>query len=117
MKQRIQIKSVLEKKLKTILEYFGTLPGLSRARIVVPQGAFYLFPDVTAYFGLKTAAGKVVANDVELAEYILESSGVVCIPGSKFGKEGHLRLAFAAISEEKMKTGIQKLSDTLAKLS
>ncbi|MCF6235900.1 MAG: pyridoxal phosphate-dependent aminotransferase [Gammaproteobacteria bacterium] len=71
------------------------------------QGTFYAFPNVQATIN----ATKDINNDVELAEYILEKSGVALVPGSAFGAPGYLRLSFATSMEnlEKALFRIKKL--------
>jgi len=83
----------------------NAIPGLS-AR--TPQGAFYVFPNITA-FG--------ISSD-ELADYILEEAGVAVLPGTSFGEygEGYLRLCFAN-SLENIELALEQIAAALAKLS
>jgi aspartate aminotransferase len=60
-----------------------------------PGGAFYAFPDVSGWFGRK-AAGRVLSNDVEVAEFLLAEARVALVPGSAFGGPGHVRVSYAA---------------------
>ena len=71
------------------------------------QGTFYAFPNVQATI----STTKNINSDVELAEYILEKSGVALVPGSAFGAPGYLRLSFATSMEnlEKALFRIKKL--------
>lgn len=59
-----------------------------------PKGAFYAFPDCSAFIG-KTYADEVIKNDVHLCELLLEHKGVATVPGSAFGLEGALRISYA----------------------
>jgi len=61
---------------------------------VVPQGTFYVFPDISKFLG-RRFQGKTIQNSAELGDYLLESQGVGIVPGSAFGGEGHMRLSFA----------------------
>jgi len=89
-----------------------------------PQGAFYFFPDISKYIGLRigskenlrSESDKVVKDDEELAEFILQEASVVCLPGSKFGKPGYLRFAIAAISVDQMQLALHSLSNALLRL-
>jgi len=76
-------------------------------RCLPSQGTFYAFPD----FRAALAALRGVANDVALAEHILEKAGVALVPGSAFGADGHLRLSFATSME-----ALQAALDRLEKL-
>ena len=60
-----------------------------------PEGAFYVFPQCSKLFGLKTQAGKVIKNSNDFAEYLLEDFNVAIIPGVGFGLEGYFRISYA----------------------
>ena len=80
----------------TALELIGKIPGLP---CVVPDGAFYLFPDVSSLFA-KSRNGERVENVDRLAELLLEHAHVAMVPGSAFGAENHLRISYAIPTEE-----------------
>ncbi len=82
----------------------NAIPGI---RCRVPQGAFYAFPNVTAF-------GK---SSVWLADYLLEEAGVALLPGTAFGKygEGYLRLCFAN-SIPALEEAVERMADALARL-
>ena len=61
----------------------------------VPQGAFYLFPDVSAYYGRRTPDGDVVGGSVDLCGYLLEAQDVALVPGEAFGADAGVRLSYA----------------------
>ena len=61
----------------------------------VPQGAFYLFPDVSAVYGRRTPDGDVVSGSVGLCQYLLESSDVALVPGLAFGSDDGVRVSYA----------------------
>lgn len=69
------------------------IPGMSCPR---PDGAFYAFPKIAGLLGARTMKGRVLATDVDVSTYLLDSAGVATVPGSAFGGPGHLRLSFAA---------------------
>ncbi len=60
-----------------------------------PEGAFYVFPQCSKLFGLKTQSGKVIKNSNDFAEYLLEDFNVAIIPGVGFGLEGYFRISYA----------------------
>ena len=80
----------------------------------MPQGAFYFFPDVSAYFG--KSDGTTTINDAdELALYILENAQVSVVTGGAFGAPNCIRLSYAA-SEEDLRNAISQMKVALAKL-
>jgi aspartate aminotransferase len=80
-----------------------------------PQGAFYLFPNFSAYFG-RSRGEKPISGSADLAAFILEEARVALIPGSAFGADSNLRLSFA-LSRERIETGIERISTALASLT
>ncbi len=81
---------------------------------LVPQGAFYTFPDVSAYFG-RACGEYTVNNSSDMARYLLEAAHVVVVPGSAFGAEGYLRLSYAT-SHENVERGMRRLRKALEDL-
>lgn len=94
-----------------VKDLLDDIPGF---RTNVPQGAFYFFPDVSAYFG-KEVGGKVIANATDLSLYILEEAHVSLVTGEAFGDPNCIRLSYAA-SEKDLRTAIQRMKEALAKL-
>ena len=72
------------------------IPGVFAAK---PEGAFYLWIDVSAYMG-KSLNGKVLKTSDDLSEALLMDQMVAAVPGSEFGLDGYFRLSFA-LSKEK----------------
>jgi aspartate aminotransferase len=79
-----------------------------------PDGAFYFFPNVSAYFG-KRAGDKVIRNSEDLCNYILHESFVAIVPGSAFGAEGYVRISYAA-SEKDLFAALDRIEAALNKL-
>lgn len=65
-----------------------------------PEGAFYLFVDCSAAIGRSDGVSQPLADDLEVAQFLIEHAGVAVVPGSAFGMEGHLRLAFSIASDD-----------------
>jgi aspartate aminotransferase len=61
-----------------------------------PQGAFYLFVDVSAHYGKKTAGGAQISNSIEFCKALLDEQGVVIVPGVAFGQDSCVRFSFTA---------------------
>jgi len=67
-------------------------PGI---RLRAPDGAFYLFPDVSALYGCEWSGGRIASSD-DFCLYLLEEAGVALVPGSAFGDDACVRMSFAA---------------------
>ena len=80
-----------------------------------PQGAFYVFPDVSAYFGKATSTGQIVRDADEMSLYLLAEAQVSSVSGVAFGNEKCIRLSYAT-SEDKLKDAAQRISTVLSKL-
>ncbi|ODA38435.1 pyridoxal phosphate-dependent aminotransferase [Rickettsia sp. wq] len=65
-----------------------------------PEGAFYLFIKCDKIFGTKTKSGKVINNNNDFGEYLLEEAKVAVVPGIAFGLEGYFRISYATSMEE-----------------
>ena len=91
------------------------LETISGVKCNLPQGAFYLFPDVSFYFG-KTADGRTVNNAHDLSLYLLEVAHVAVVSGEAFGNPECIRLSYAA-SDEELKEAARRIREALAKLS
>jgi aspartate aminotransferase len=87
------------------------IPGV---KLNVPQGAFYIFPEVDSYFG-KSADGRKVNDAAELAMYLLEVGHVATVGGAAFGAPECIRLSYAT-SDENIIEAIKRIKEALAKL-
>ena len=92
------------------------LSDIPDVKCPVPTGAFYVFPDVSAYFGKKDTTGKVLDTAQELATSLLENGGVAVVPGEGFEAPEHVRLSFAT-DEESIKNGVGRIKKFLLGLS
>ncbi|MDE6127459.1 MAG: pyridoxal phosphate-dependent aminotransferase [Muribaculaceae bacterium] len=95
-----------ERRRDLVVRLAREIPGL---KVNNPQGAFYLFPEVTAYLGGK------VKTDKELAMYLLEEGHVATVAGSDFGLPGYIRLSYAA-ADELLVEAMGRIKNALAKL-
>ena len=77
-----------------------------------PEGAFYVFPNVSAFFG-KTYNGKKIENATDLSMYLLEEANVATVTGEAFGNPDCLRLSYAA-SEENIKEAVKRIQQVLS---
>ena len=90
------IREQLHAQRATALRLLEAIPGLS---CVVPAGAFYLFPDVSALLD-KSWRGERVEDVGRLAELLLEHAHVAVVPGSAFGSDRHVRISYAVPASE-----------------
>lgn len=90
-----------------VLAELARIPGLSCVR---PEGAFYVYPNVSAYFGRHG-----INSAAEVAKRLLHEAHVVTVPGEAFGTSDHIRLSYATSSAE-IKKGLAWMRDWFAKL-
>jgi aspartate aminotransferase len=100
-----------EKRGRHMWERLTSLPKINCVR---PQGAFYCFPNISAYFG-KSAGGVKITDAVSFAAALLEQGHVAVVPGNDSGFETHVRLSFAT-SMEQIDKGLDRLGEFLKKL-
>jgi aspartate aminotransferase len=106
-----QMRKQFEKRGRHMWERLSALPKVTCVR---PQGAFYCFPNVSAYFDKK--AGQTQIRDaVSFAAALLEQNHVAVVPGNDSGFETHVRLSFAT-SMEQIDKGIDRIGEFLKKL-
>jgi aspartate aminotransferase len=106
----------LREKKDLVVKGFSSLTGLKDMIWKDPTGAFYFFPCVKNYLGKMSPAGKKIENDEDFAMYLIESVQVVVLPGSKFERKDHIRMAFACISDSQLVEGLEKMAVALEKL-
>lgn len=92
-----------------IIELLGGIEGI---KLNQPKGAFYIFPDISSFFG-KTLKEKKINNASEFAIYLLEEAHVATVTGDAFGSPNNIRISYAA-SKEEIKKAIARISKALA---
>jgi len=92
-----------------ILKLLGDIDGFS---CNTPEGAFYVFPDVSALFG-KTFKGKQINNATELSLYLLEEALVATVTGEAFGNPNCIRISYAA-SQDQIIEAVQRIKNALS---
>lgn len=93
LQQRNQI---FRQRRNLCLDAFEATPGLTCRP---PEGAFYLFPSCEKLINRRTAANKVLNDDIDFCSYLLEQAKVAVVPGSAFGMAGYFRMSFATSTE------------------
>lgn len=102
---------LFEARRNRMVELLSAIPGIE---CLAPDGAFYVFPSVAGLIGLSTPSGKVLANDIDVMNFMLEDAGVACIDGTSYGMPSHLRMSFAT-SMERIEAGCAALSAAIAR--
>lgn len=88
------------------------IPGM---KTPTPDGAFYVFPDVSAFFGHRTPAGQSLANATDLALYLLADAHVAAVSGDAFGAPSCIRFSTAA-ADDRLAEAFRRIKESLAKL-
>ena len=105
------MKEEFEARKKMVIEFLAGIPNI---RLSEPDGAFYVFPDVSAYFG-KKAGDRVIANADDMSMYLLEKAYVSTVTGGAFGEPNCIRISYAA-SREDLRKGFNRIKEALAAL-
>jgi len=100
-----------EKRRDVIVNRLNAVEGI---RCPKPQGAFYVFPNVSALLG-KMANGKKLASPCDVADYFLDEAKVAVVPGEDFGSMQHIRFSYAT-SLEDIEKGCQRIREAVEKL-
>ena len=93
----------------------GLAQEIEGLKTPTPEGAFYIFPDVSAYFGRTAPDGSVIHDSAALALYLLNDAHVAAVSGDSFGAPDCMRFSTAA-SDDKLRTAFGRIKESLAKL-
>ena len=107
------MKVSFNERRKLMVEKLNAIDGVT---CVVPQGAFYAFPNISALFGTTTPEGTEIVDSVSFCKAFLQEKLVACVPGSGFGAEGYIRLSYAT-SNQAIEDAISRLSEFVGSLS
>ena len=106
-----EMRQAFECRRNLIVDLAKDIPGM---KVLEPQGAFYLFPDVSAFFG-KGYNGQTIHNADELVTYLLQEAHVACVSGSAFGEDNCIRFSYAT-NEQLITEAMRRMKEALAKL-
>ncbi|MGB3586140.1 MAG: pyridoxal phosphate-dependent aminotransferase [Tunicatimonas sp.] len=107
-----EMKTAYRHRRDLVLELLKDVPGVET---YVPTGAFYLFPDISAYFG-KSNGETTIENANDLCMYILNEAHVSLVTGEAFGAPNCIRMSFAA-SDEQLKEAMKRFKEALSQLN
>jgi len=101
-----------QNKRDLVMSVMNAIPGVICPK---PQGAFYVFPDISCAFG-KAHGVKDIHNDVDFCNVLLEAKGVACVPGSAFGEPKALRISYTCPTAQ-LEPGLKRIQEFFAELS
>ncbi|MBK6521742.1 MAG: pyridoxal phosphate-dependent aminotransferase [Sphingobacteriaceae bacterium] len=106
------MQQAFQKRRDLVLQLMKEIPGL---KTNIPQGAFYVYPEVTSYFGKKYKDMKV-DNATDLSLFLLAEAHVALVPGAAFGDDKYIRFSYAT-NEDNLREALKRMKEALAKLS
>src|SRR5690606_17094344 len=104
-----EMRAAFERRGRTMHELLSAIPDVA---ILEPQGAFYGFPNLSAYLG-RDLRGTTPTTTVELCEVLLEQAKVAIVPGEAFDAPGYARMSFA-LADDDLAEGCRRIADLLA---
>ncbi len=107
-----EMRRAFERRRDLVVRLAREIPGLG---VNEPQGAFYLFPEVSAYIG-RSFGDRVIKDSGDLAMYLLDEAHVATVDGAAFCAPGYIRLSYAT-SDENIVEAMRRIAAALAKLS
>lgn len=105
-------KGEFEKRRNHIVDRFNKIPGI---HCLKPEGAFYVFPNITGLFGKKNPTGLIIKTSADFVNYLLEQYKVAVVSGEGFGAEGYMRLSYAT-SMENIQKGLDRIAEAVSNL-
>ena len=106
-----EMRKAFERRRDLIVSLLKEIPGL---KINHPEGAFYIFPEVSSYFG-KSCGNHTINNSNDLAMYLLEEAHVATVDGAAFCAPGYIRLSYAT-SDDNIREAARRIAVALAQL-
>ena len=95
---------------------FNKLNSIQGISCLLPEGAFYAYPNVSGLVGKKTNEGKILNNDTDIVEWLLETAEVAAVPGAAFGLEPFFRVSYAT-SLDLLKEAMSRIEKAVLSLS
>lgn len=105
------MRKTFERRKKLVSDKLKSIPGI---QVPNPTGAFYIFPNISSYFG-KSKGDVEIYNADDFTEYLLTEAHVATVSGSAFGNDDCIRISYAA-SEEELNTALDRIKEALVKL-
>jgi len=105
-------RQLLQKRRDLSYEFFKKTEGFSCTK---PPGAFYVFPNCSAFINSVTPHGQLIKDDTDFCDYLLEEENIFVVPGSAFGGENYFRLSYA-VSDDVLQKALNGIKRAVAKL-
>ena len=100
-----------QKRRDVIVAALNDIPDV---KCLLPEGAFYVFPNVSGVYG-RSYKGKKLIGSTDLIDYLLDEANVATVPGAAFGSDDHIRLSYAT-SLKNIEEGVKRIKNAIAKL-
>jgi aspartate aminotransferase len=102
-----------DRRRRMMLDGLRSIPGVTCTE---PKGAFYAFPDISAFLGRKTPSGRRIDDDQALCDFLLDEARVAVVPGTAFFAPGFVRLSYAT-SQANIEKALARIASALARLA
>jgi aspartate aminotransferase len=99
------------RRRRYIVDRLNAMPGVT---CLSPEGAFYVFPNVSSLYG-KPHAGKAIGNSTEFSAYLLDAARIAVVPGVEFGNDAHIRISYAT-SMANIEKGMDRMAEAVKAL-
>jgi len=106
-----RMREEFDRRRRSIVKRLNEMPGIS---CLSPQGAFYVFPNVSGTYG-KSHAGKTLTNSTDFAAYLLDEARIAVVPGVEFGSDAHVRISYAT-SMANIEKGMDRMAAAVGQL-
>lgn len=106
-----EMRKAFQRRRDLIVGLARQIPGM---KVNEPQGAFYLFPEVSSYFGT-TCGSYAISNASDLAMYLLNEAHVATVSGDAFAAPGYIRMSYAT-SDDNIREAMRRIAEALARL-
>jgi len=110
--EMVEMKKQFRERRDYLLRLLAEIPGV---RTNIPDGAFYVFPEITYYIG-KSDGNIKIKDDTDLCLYLLDKAHVALVPGSAFGCSDHIRFSYAC-SKDDLTESVKRIKEALGRLS
>ena len=107
-----EMRQAFERRRDLIVALAKEIPGLE---VNIPEGAFYLFPKCSSFFGKTAPDGSTISTSTDLAMYLLQEAHVATVGGDAFGDPACFRMSYAT-SDENIREAMRRIAAALAKL-
>jgi aspartate aminotransferase len=105
------MRTVFHRRCQLVTKMVLDIPGV---KLSIPHGAFYVFPDISSFFG-KSDGDTVIKNSDDMSLYLLGKGFIATVPGSAFGDDKCIRISYAT-SDDKLVRALTQMKDALARL-